>query len=102
MPNHVHLLLEMVEDPISEIMQALLTSYSRYHNRRTRGSATYCKRSGWGKESGGVVSGRKRADIGERRVFEDVKHQIGEVAGRRDRATSKHDLKAIFESGRGV
>ena len=34
MPNHVHLLVEMVEDPISKIMQALLTAYSRYHNRK--------------------------------------------------------------------
>jgi len=34
MPNHLHLLIEMIEDPISRIMQALLTAYSRYHNRK--------------------------------------------------------------------
>ena len=36
MPNHVHLLLEMQEDRVSGIMQRVLTSYSRYHNRKYR------------------------------------------------------------------
>jgi len=34
MPNHVHLLVEMLDDPISRVMHALLTAYSQYHNRR--------------------------------------------------------------------
>lgn len=34
MPNHVHLLMEMQDDPISRIMQRVLTGYSQYHNRR--------------------------------------------------------------------
>jgi putative transposase len=29
MPNHVHLLAEMQDDPISRVMQALLTAYSQ-------------------------------------------------------------------------
>ena len=32
MPNHVHLLAEMQDDPISQVMQALLTTYSQYHS----------------------------------------------------------------------
>ena len=36
MPNHVHLLIEMQDDPLSRIMQILLTSYSQYYNRRYR------------------------------------------------------------------
>ena len=36
MPNHVHLLAEMQDDPISQVMQALLTAYSQYHNRKYR------------------------------------------------------------------
>lgn len=36
MPNHVHLLAEMQDDPISRVMQALLTTYSQYHNRKYR------------------------------------------------------------------
>jgi REP element-mobilizing transposase RayT len=38
MPNHIHLLLERLEDPISRIMQRLLTAYSQYHNRKYRKS----------------------------------------------------------------
>jgi REP element-mobilizing transposase RayT len=34
MPNHVHLLIEMQDAPISRIMQRVLTSYSQYHNRK--------------------------------------------------------------------
>jgi putative transposase len=34
MPNHLHLLMEMQDDPISRIMQRVLTGYSQYHNRR--------------------------------------------------------------------
>ena len=34
MPNHVHLLIEMRDDPLSRIMQRVLTSYSQYHNRK--------------------------------------------------------------------
>jgi len=34
MPNHVHLLIEMRDDPISRVMQRVLTSYSQYHNRK--------------------------------------------------------------------
>jgi REP-associated tyrosine transposase len=34
MPNHVHLLIEMQGDPVSRIMQRVLTSYSQYHNRK--------------------------------------------------------------------
>jgi putative transposase len=34
MPNHVHLLIEMQDDPVSRIMQRVLTSYSQYHNRK--------------------------------------------------------------------
>ncbi len=34
MPNHVHLLIEMQDDPLSQIMQRVLTTYSQYHNRR--------------------------------------------------------------------
>jgi len=34
MPNHVHLLIEQADDPISRIMQRLLTSFSQYHNRK--------------------------------------------------------------------
>ena len=33
MPNHVHLLIEMQDDPVSRIMQRVLTSYSQHHNR---------------------------------------------------------------------
>ena len=33
MPNHIHLLVERQEDPISRIMQRVLTGYSQYHNR---------------------------------------------------------------------
>jgi ribosome-binding protein aMBF1 (putative translation factor) len=34
MPNHLHLLVEMQDDPISQIMQRVLTGYSQYHNRK--------------------------------------------------------------------
>lgn len=34
MPNHVHLLAEMLDDPMSRVMHALLTAYSQYHNRK--------------------------------------------------------------------
>jgi REP element-mobilizing transposase RayT len=34
MPNHVHLLIEMQDDPISRIMQRVLTTSSQYHNRK--------------------------------------------------------------------
>jgi REP element-mobilizing transposase RayT len=34
MPNHVHLLIEMQDDPVSRIMQRVLTTYSQYHNRK--------------------------------------------------------------------
>jgi REP element-mobilizing transposase RayT len=34
MPNHVHLLIEMQDDPVSRIMQRVLTGYSQYHNRK--------------------------------------------------------------------
>ena len=34
MPNHIHLLAEMQDDPISRVMHGLLTSYSQYHNRK--------------------------------------------------------------------
>jgi len=34
MPNHLHLLIEMQDDPVSRIMQRMLTSYSQYHNRK--------------------------------------------------------------------
>jgi REP element-mobilizing transposase RayT len=34
MPNHVHLLIEMQDEPISRIMQRVLTAYSQYHNRK--------------------------------------------------------------------
>jgi REP element-mobilizing transposase RayT len=34
MPNHVHLLAEMLDDPISRVMHGLLTAYSQYHNRK--------------------------------------------------------------------
>ena len=34
MPNHFHLLIEMQDDPLSRIMQRVLTSYSQYHNRK--------------------------------------------------------------------
>jgi len=34
MPNHIHLLTEMIEDRLSLNMQVLLGSYSRYHNRK--------------------------------------------------------------------
>ena len=34
MPNHLHLLIEMQDDPVSRIMQRVLTSYSQYHNRK--------------------------------------------------------------------
>jgi putative transposase len=36
MPNHIHLLIEMRHDPISRIMQRVLTSYSQHHNRKYR------------------------------------------------------------------
>jgi REP element-mobilizing transposase RayT len=36
MPNHVHLLAEMQDDPISLVMQALLIAFSQYHNRKYR------------------------------------------------------------------
>src|SRR2546427_1874136 len=36
MPNHVHLLAEMQDDPISRVMHGLLTAYSQYHNRKYR------------------------------------------------------------------
>lgn len=38
MPNHVHLLIEMQDDPVSRIMQRVLTSYSQYHNRKYKKS----------------------------------------------------------------
>ena len=34
MPNHVHLLIEMQHDPLSRIMQRVLTTYSQFHNRK--------------------------------------------------------------------
>ncbi|HSB08939.1 MAG TPA: transposase [Blastocatellia bacterium] len=34
MPNHVHLLTEMLDDPMSRVMHGLLTGYSQYHNRK--------------------------------------------------------------------
>jgi REP element-mobilizing transposase RayT len=34
MPNHVHLLAEMLDDPMSRVMHGLLTAYSQYHNRK--------------------------------------------------------------------
>jgi putative transposase len=34
MPNHFHLLIEMQDDPVSRIMQRVLTTYSQYHNRK--------------------------------------------------------------------
>jgi len=34
MPNHVHLLIEMRDHPLSRIMQRVLTGYSQYHNRK--------------------------------------------------------------------
>ena len=34
MPNHFHLLIEMRDDPVSRIMQRVLTTYSQYHNRK--------------------------------------------------------------------
>jgi REP element-mobilizing transposase RayT len=36
MPNHVHLLLESSEDPLSKFMQGLQQSYSQYFNLRHR------------------------------------------------------------------
>ena len=34
MSNHVHLLIGMQDDPVSRILQRVLTSYSEYHNRK--------------------------------------------------------------------
>jgi REP-associated tyrosine transposase len=34
MPNHIHLLVERQQEAISRIMQRVLTSYSRYYNRK--------------------------------------------------------------------
>src|SRR5215510_11022713 len=34
MPNHVHLLIEMQDNPLSRITQRVLTTYSQYHNRK--------------------------------------------------------------------
>lgn len=34
MPNHLHLLIEMQDDPVSRIMQRVLTSYSQFYNRK--------------------------------------------------------------------
>jgi putative transposase len=34
MPNHIHLLIEMQDNPVSRIMQRVLTAYSQYHNRK--------------------------------------------------------------------
>ena len=34
MSNHVHLLIGMQDDPVSRILQRMLTSYSEYHNRK--------------------------------------------------------------------
>ncbi len=42
MPNHLHLLIEMQDDPLSQIMQRLLTTYSQYHNRRYRKICHLC------------------------------------------------------------
>ena len=42
MPNHFHLLIEMQEDPVSRIMQRVLTSYSQYHNRKYRKVGHLC------------------------------------------------------------
>lgn len=36
MPNHVHLLLEVVQIPLAKIIQALHTGYTQYFNRRHR------------------------------------------------------------------
>jgi putative transposase len=36
MPNHFHLLIEVKETPLSEIMQRVLTGYTVYFNRRHR------------------------------------------------------------------
>ncbi len=33
-PNLLHLLIEMQDDPLSPIMQRVLTTYSQYHNRK--------------------------------------------------------------------
>jgi len=38
MPNHIHLLAEMQNDPISRVMHGLLTAYSQYHNRKYGGA----------------------------------------------------------------
>jgi REP-associated tyrosine transposase len=48
MPNHVHLLIEMKDDPVSRIMQRVLTSYSQHHNRKY-------------KRSGHLVQGRYKS-----------------------------------------
>ena len=36
MPNHLHLLIERREDPISRVMHRVLTGYSQYYNRKYR------------------------------------------------------------------
>jgi REP element-mobilizing transposase RayT len=36
MPNHVHLLAEMLDEPISRVMHGLLTGYSQFYNRKYR------------------------------------------------------------------
>jgi putative transposase len=36
MPNHIHLLVERREDPISRVMHRVLTGYSQYYNRKYR------------------------------------------------------------------
>jgi REP element-mobilizing transposase RayT len=34
MPNHIHVLAELLDDPISRVMHGLLTGYSQYYNRK--------------------------------------------------------------------
>ena len=46
MPNHVHLLAEMRDDPISRVMHGLLTAYSQYHNRKVSADWAICFRGG--------------------------------------------------------
>ena len=56
MPNHIHLLLEVGEQPSARIMQSLLTGYARYFNR------TYKRR-------GHLFQGRYKAILCEKDAY---------------------------------
>ena len=56
MPNHVHLLAEMQDDPISRVMHGLLTAYNQYYNRKYKKIGHLFQ----GRESGNLGRGQAK------------------------------------------